>query len=366
MTVAGNGSQGSDARADLSGASGTPGQSTISGAPGAASVSPAPVATPNAGGATPRATFRSRAAPVLAILIGSSVWGLAWFPYRILAQWGVTAVPAQICTATVALVVLTLVYRRSLGTLRWSWLLVGVALAGGTTNVAFVWGTTHGHVMRVLLLFYLTPVWTALFAHGLLGERINLRGAALVALALGGAGLMLWSPELGWPVPNNPGEWAGAIAGAAFAMNNVLLRRISQDLPDVKPEMRSWTLYLGCLVGGLLVVPFDGGMATAGAALHALSGNVAVAALAIGLGCAVAFTNVIVQFGLARVPANQAALIMLFEIVIAAISSWWLASEDMGAREIAGGLCIVAAGILSGILPDNRRCKSATAGDAMV
>ncbi|VVE47371.1 EamA family transporter [Pandoraea aquatica] len=311
-------------------------------------------------------SFSTRAAPALAILIGSSVWGLAWFPYRVLAQWGVAAVPAQICTATVAILLLSLVYRRSLGTLRWSWLLVGVAFAGGTTNVAFVWGTTHGHVMRVLLLFYLTPVWTALFAHWLLGERVGLRGVGLIALALGGAGLMLWSPELGWPVPNNPGEWAGAIAGAAFALNNVLLRRVSQALPDVPAEMRSWTLYLGCVVGGLLVLPFDGGVQSGQAAVSALTSGAATAAVALALGCTIAVTNVIVQFGLARVPANQAALIMLFEIVVAAISSWWLASEGLGVREIAGGLCIVAAGVLSGILPDSRRCKSATAGDAMV
>ncbi|MGC7403424.1 DMT family transporter [Pandoraea pneumonica] len=312
------------------------------------------------------ATLRARAAPALAILIGSSVWGLAWFPYRVLAQWGVAAVPAQACTATIALLLLSLVYRRSLGTLRWSWLLAGVAFAGGLTNVAFVWGTTHGHVMRVLLLFYLTPVWTALFANWLLGERVGLRGAGLIALALGGAGLMLWSPELGWPVPNNPGEWAGMIAGAAFALNNVLLRRVSLELPDVKPEMRSWTLYLGCLIGGLLVLPFDGGITSGAAALSALTSSPTTAAVAIALGCTIAISNVIVQFGLARVPANQAALIMLFEIVVAAISSWWLASEGLGTREIAGGLCIVAAGILSGILPESKRCKSTTAEDAMV
>lgn len=312
------------------------------------------------------ASVRTRAAPALAILIGSSVWGLAWFPYRMLAQWGVAAVPAQACTATVALLLLTLVYRRSLGTLRWSWLLAGVAFAGGATNVSFVWGTTHGHVMRVLLLFYLTPVWTALFAHWLLGERVGLCGAGLIALALGGAGLMLWSPELGWPMPDNPGEWAGAMAGAAFALNNVLLRKVSQALPDVRPEMRSWTLYLGCVVGGLLVLPLDGGVEAGRAALAELSSSGTSAAVALALGCTIAITNVIVQFGLARVPANQAALIMLFEIVVAAVSSWWLASEGLGMREIAGGLCIVAAGVLSGILPAPRRGKSATPGDAMV
>ena len=120
------------------------------------------------------------------------------------------------------------------------------------------------------------------------------------------------------------------------------------------------------VVGGLLVMPFDGGVQSGHAAISALASDAGAASVALALGCTIALTNVIVQFGLARVPANQAALIMLFEIVVAAISSWWLASEGLGAREIAGGLCIVAAGVLSGILPDPGRCKSATAGDAMV
>ncbi len=32
-----------------------------------------------------------------------------------------------------------------------------LALAAGITNLGFVWGSIHGQVMRVLLLFYLTP-----------------------------------------------------------------------------------------------------------------------------------------------------------------------------------------------------------------
>lgn len=58
-------------------------------------------------------------------LWGRRCGGWPGFPYRMLAQWGVAAVPAQIGTASVALLLLTLVYRGSLGTLRWSWLLAG-------------------------------------------------------------------------------------------------------------------------------------------------------------------------------------------------------------------------------------------------
>jgi EamA domain-containing membrane protein RarD len=62
-----------------------------------------------------------------------------------------------------------------------------LVLASGTTNACFNWGVTIGDVVRVVLLFYLMPLWAVLLARLLLGERMT--SAALrrvrVALALG-------------------------------------------------------------------------------------------------------------------------------------------------------------------------------------
>jgi hypothetical protein len=49
----------------------------------------------------------------------------------------------------------------------------------------------------------------------------------------------------------------------------------------------------------------------------------------------------------ARIPANRASIIMLFEIVVTALSAWLLAGETPGPREWAGGACIVLASALS-------------------
>jgi drug/metabolite transporter (DMT)-like permease len=43
-------------------------------------------------------------------------------------------------------------------------LLLALALAAGWTNLAYVLAVIHGEVMRVLLLFYLAPLWTVFFA----------------------------------------------------------------------------------------------------------------------------------------------------------------------------------------------------------
>ncbi len=47
--------------------------------------------------------------------------------------------------------------------------------------------------------------------------------------------------------------------------------------------------------------------------------------------------NLVVQYGLTQTPANHAIVIFLFELVVAALSSWLLAGEAMGLKEWLGG-----------------------------
>lgn len=78
--------------------------------------------------------------------------------------------------------------------------------------------------------------------------------------------------------------------------------------------------------------------------------RVAAPLLVLGLAATLVVGNAIVQYGLQHLPANRVSLLMLFEIVVAAVSSWWLATETLSWKEAAGGLCIVAAGALSGLV----------------
>ncbi|AOK29404.1 MULTISPECIES: DMT family transporter [Burkholderia] len=296
---------------------------------------------------------RRAAWPALAILIGASVWGLIWYPLRLLASLGVTGTAASAATSLVACAFVLCVRRKSIATVRWHWLLPGLAVAAGVTNLGFVWGTIHGEVLRVMLLFYLTPAWTAIYAHFILRERLTAAGAALAALSLAGAALMLWSPRLGMPLPSNLAEWAGLAAGLSFAMSNVLVVKASRELPQMKPEMRTATLFGGAAALGI-AASFVEGVPALPAAQHLG----AAALLVVGIGVTVAANNMLVQYGLSRVPANRAAIIMLFEILITALSAWLFANEAPSAREWAGGLCIVVATLLS-----SRVHRARAAGD---
>lgn len=304
-------------------------------------------------GASVRARGEWRA--LLAISVGSAVWGLIWYPLRWLASCGVSGTLASGLTGLAACVFVTLWSGPRIWRLPASPLVPALALAAGVTNVGFTWGVIHGEVMRVLLLFYLSPAWTALLARLLLRERLHAFGYALILLSLCGAGLMLWSPALGMPFPADPAEWAGLVAGIGFALNNVLTLRIVQRLPQVAPRQRTLLVFGGSALLGCAAAWFDTGSGNAvhlgGAEILAqLTRPGLAAALVLGLGSALALNNVLVQHGLARVAANRAAIVMLLEIVVTAWSAWWLAGEVPGTREWVGGACIVLSALLAGLI----------------
>jgi drug/metabolite transporter (DMT)-like permease len=68
------------------------------------------------------------------------------------------------------------------------------------------------------------------------------------------------------------------------------------------------------------------------------------------LGLVLLATNIAVQHGLNHLSANQAIVILLSELVVAAVSAYLLAGETMRWNQYAGGAMIVAATLLSGRL----------------
>ena len=268
------------------------------------------------------------------------MWGLIWYPYRVLQDAGISGVMATFLTYFLALLcgafVLPRVWRERSTLGGWALLLV---LSAGWANLGYVLGMLQGEVMRVLLLFYLAPVWTVLFSFWLLGERLNRYGYAIVALSLGGAFIMLGRPGLGLPLPHHPAEWLGLSAGMGFALSNVVSRRAGH----LSVEVKSFSLWLGTVVLTLPFLLWQGGLAAQVATISAASWLL----LAL-MGVVLCATSFAVQYGVTHLPANRAIVLFLSELVFAAISSSLLAHELLGVRDGLGALLIVAASLLSG------------------
>jgi drug/metabolite transporter (DMT)-like permease len=271
--------------------------------------------------------------PVIALLTGATVWGLIWYPYRLLEQAGVSGALATVWTYAGAFVLGVALLRPRV---RWSWMLAAIALTTGWANVAFTIAVVYGDVMRVVLLFYLAPVWTILFARVLLGEQLSGAGYALMMFALAGAGVMLWQPQMGWPVPRTGAEWAGLSAGVMFALSNVLIRKT----PHIEIEVKVLAVFLGGVVAGLVCVVT---LTPTVVWMPTMEQTYLLCTLAVVLFA----VNLAVQYGLTHISANRAVVIYLFELVVTALSAWLLAGEVLTLREWCGGLIIIVAGLLS-------------------
>src|SRR5512143_2190112 len=119
------------------------------------------------------AAARPNPVAVAALLTGAVVWGLIWYPYRALAAAGISGVISSVLTYGIALVAALIAFRRIWRGFRPSWMLLWIGLAAAGCNLGYVLATLHGEVMRVLLLFYLAPLWTVLLSRLLLDERLN-------------------------------------------------------------------------------------------------------------------------------------------------------------------------------------------------
>ena len=293
-------------------------------------------------GACTRRESARQALVVPVMLAGSTLWGLYWLPLRWLEQAGLGGLWA-----------LAFIYLGAVGTLgalarrHWRravasrWRLLGIATSAALSGIAFGLGMIEGAVARVLILFYLSPMWAVLLARLLLGERV--RPVTLPALVLGlfGAGLMLW-PDAPASTPAaaplallafGRADLLGLVAGLAFALTNLQLRA-GRDLPGALKNLATCAL----------VPPL------AGAAAFVLDAPLAAplwavpAALGVGLSWLSAMTAA-TQFGISRLPLQRSSVLLLFELVVGATSAALLAGEALGLAELTGGACIVLAGL---------------------
>jgi drug/metabolite transporter (DMT)-like permease len=284
-----------------------------------------------------------RTLAISSLVYAAALWGLVWYPYRLLEQAGVGGIASSFFSYALPLLLLGWLHGRVLHQARghWPWL-AALGLAAGWTNLAYVLAVLEGEVVRVLLLFYLSPLWTVLFSRFLLHEKLNRAGVAVMALAAGGALAMLWQPG-DWPLPANRAEWLGLSAGVMFAASNVISRHL-EGVAEGAKAVSVWAGVAVLTVIGLALKPSELGFMAAAQTSTWL--------LLIGVGIAIGSMTYAVQYGLARVPANQAIVIFLSELVVAAIAAYFLSNERMGMQEWVGAIMIITASLFSGHMED--------------
>jgi drug/metabolite transporter (DMT)-like permease len=179
--------------------------------------------------------------------------GTVWWPLKVLDAAGIHSDFVQIFAYGLPALVLLPFAWRSMS--RWrsqTVLLLLIAPLGGWANASFATSLAHGNVIRVMLLFYLAPVWTIIAARIFLAEAFTpLRVIALV-LALSGLFATLGGPAV-FASPLSATDLLALSSGLAFALNNVAIR-VGHAIPET---VRAMAVFAGCALISLFLMVWN-------------------------------------------------------------------------------------------------------------
>jgi drug/metabolite transporter (DMT)-like permease len=275
--------------------------------------------------------------PELAILLSTLLWGTLWVPVRGIhgaTGHGALATTLGFLLPLVILLPLALAgWRRTSGGLPAAtragfWLALGVAL--------YAEGVARGQVARVILLFYLTPVWSILLARIKLQQPITRPRLATIALGLSGMGVIFLGDEATGATVSTA-DLMGLAGGVAWAIALVAANREASS--TTFERVLAHFVFLGPLYFAVASLP--GAPGSSGAVWHFTADALPwLLAFALIWMLPVVWLTV---FAAARVEPGRFAILLMFEIVVGIASATLMTDEPLGAREIAGAALILTA-----------------------
>ena len=280
----------------------------------------------------------------IALAVSAGAWGIYWLPQRILEEGGLTGGWGTIAQMIIGVLILSpiSIWRKFKG--RSSGLelpLTGLLIGGGFICYALSFLLTD--VVRALILFYMTPIWTTIFEILFLKKRPGIERVLTLLLALGGLWIV-FSKQTAFPLPENSGDWLALAGGAIFAGGLIRLELIKTD--GVFPLIFSFFFY------GAIFNIF------AGFALSEYLGPVpaieAFVSMSLFLFLISVFyfipTGIVILWSPSQLGAGLCSILFLSEIIVGVISSSILTNEPFGWREIVGSSMIIVGGILAVVL----------------
>ncbi len=271
--------------------------------------------------------------PQILLVIGAVAWGLGWLPLHHFASVGLVGMPLVLLVyGLLSLFAIPVLWFE-----RRAWMpqrngLLAIAVCGGGATAALVTALAIGEVVRVMLLFYLAPVWGVLGGWLLLGERLTpLRIGALLLAMLGIALTLNISSALTHPLSGS--DWLALAAGLGFSLNNLATRAADQ----VPLASKTLAPFLGSALIAVVLCPVLGEYPPP--LSLTLSWQIGLMALGWLLSMAA------VQYGVSHIEAGRAAVLVVFELVAAVLSSAWLGNQAIGTHEWLGAALVMIAAL---------------------
>lgn len=266
-------------------------------------------------------------------------WGYNWVVMKIAVGYAPPFVFAAMRTlggSLVLFVVMALMRRSLRPQYPVAYCIFGVLQTSGFLGLV-TWAIVDAGVGSVAVLSYAMPVWTAMLAWPLLGERLTTRALGAIVLAVLGIGCLLGPAvfHTGWRA-----DLLALLAGISWAGGVVYAKHFTRTHPCDVLEMTTWQMCFGGVVLGVvaLVVP----------ASHIVWSSAFIFALAYNVVIATALAYLLWVFVLATLTARDASMGTLSNPIIGVFGAWLQLGERPTALDLVGMGCIVAGlGILA-------------------
>jgi len=284
-------------------------------------------------------TQRSDLVPSVAIAVGAAFWGLYWIPIRGIEQAGVHAfwTGPVIFGASSLLFIPIVLFRIRNYMAHWRQIVIPGLLAGFAFAL-YIASLNLTEVVRAILLFYMSPLWSTLLGVLILKERLTVNRMLALLLAFFGLYIVL-VVEGGLPLPRNTGDWFALISGLCWSVASVKLFQGGDHMIVEKVMMFT----ISALLLSFLLILWQQGNLEGMPGLEVLE-KVWYWILLIALGM-LPITYLTIWPATVLSPGRVGMLLMV-DVLVGVISAALLADEPFGARETIGALLIISAGVV--------------------
>ena len=286
----------------------------------------------------PNPGAHSTTAPTLAILASTVLWGTWWIPLRKLDALGFGSIWTTGGGLLIPLLVMlpvAILGRKRIAAAGWP--LIFSAFFFACALALYAEGALRGQVARVILLFYLTPVWSTLLARFMLNQPITPRRVLTLVFGLAGM-LVILEVDNASPLPRDAGEWFGLVSGVAWGLAMVYTQRTPTH--PVADKVALQFIFAVLVFAALTAIP--------GGREWSAAFDITATSLGWLLGFAFLWNLPVVWltfYGGGRIEPGRVAILLMMEVAIGLITAAVFTDEPFGVREFTGAVLIISAGV---------------------
>lgn len=270
------------------------------------------------------------------LFLAAAFWGLYWWPLREMENAGMSASWAVALFNAGPLIVLGgfVLWNRKTQFRHLRTVMIVAPLLGLGLGF-YATGLVLSSVIRVTMLFYLTPIWSTLIGVFWLSEKLTLGRIVAIVLGLGGL-LLLLSGGDGTGNPLNLGDLFGFLSGIVWGFGAAGMKRWPDGPTAITTAVQLAVTMLFCALLGFYVLHEP---------VPDLAVVVQVLPVTLGASLLVLLPSLYIIFAAAkRLFPGRVGVLMMSEVLVAITSaSLLLPHETMSLLQWGGGALIIGA-----------------------